>query len=302
MTKLSKAILCVGAIVASAALVTSVSAQVVTGSLGTTPQSYGSALALQSINTGFGDSTVGDGTSAGGSELDAAYGQISGGYLYLMLTGNFESNGNHANVFVAGGAAGQSTLALPATASMATMNGSQFSPGFQATYAFDMNDYAGTAYVEEYTSLGSSPAGGYVGAAPANSSPGVVASGGSYPAYATVALNDYNVSTMGSPVGGVFTGPYATTGLELAIPLSAIGYTGGSVEVLADINGGGDSYLSNQFLPELPTGYGNLGNGGVFNFSSTPGEYFTVVPEPSSIALVVVGLLGAIGMIRRRKA
>jgi hypothetical protein len=69
--------------------------------------------------------------------------------------------------------------------------------------------------------------------------------------------------------------------------------------VMADINGGGDSYLSNQFLPGLPVGTGNLGNGGVFNFSGTPGEYFTVVPEPSTIGLVVIGLLGAVGLRRR---
>jgi hypothetical protein len=78
--------------------------------------------------------------------------------------------------------------------------------------------------------------------------------------------------------------------------------------VLADINGGGNGFLSNQFLPGLPSGTGNVGGGGPytdgssssFNFGSTPGEFFTVVPEPSTIGLVVVGLLGALG-IRRRK-
>jgi hypothetical protein len=90
--------------------------------------------------------------------------------------------------------------------------------------------------------------------------------------------------------------------MELQIPLNMIGNPAGAVMVMADINGGGDSYLSNQFLPGLPVGSGNVGSPGSFNFSSTPGEYFTVVPEPSSISLVVVGLLGAITMVRRRKA
>jgi hypothetical protein len=51
--------------------------------------------------------------------------------------------------------------------------------------------------------------------------------------------------------------------------------------VLADINGGDENYLSNQFPPGLPNGTGNLGvsSGGVFSFGSTPDEYFTVVPE-----------------------
>jgi hypothetical protein len=62
----------------------------------------------------------------------------------------------------------------------------------------------------------------------------------------------------------------------MVIPLSAIGYTGGPVSVLIDINGGGDGYLSNQFLPGLAVGSGNLG-GSIFNFGSvaTPTNYVT---------------------------
>ena len=64
---------------------------------------YGSALVVQTINTGFGDA-AGNNDSVGGSELDAAYGRISGGNLWLFLAGNWENNGNHLNVFVSGGA------------------------------------------------------------------------------------------------------------------------------------------------------------------------------------------------------
>ena len=70
---------------------------------------YGGPLAVQTINTQFGNAAGGN-DSAGGSELDAAYGQISGGNLYLFLAGNFENNGNHLNVFIAGGAVGESSL------------------------------------------------------------------------------------------------------------------------------------------------------------------------------------------------
>ena len=81
------------------------------------------------------------------------------------------------------------------------------------------------------------------------------------------------------------------TGSEMAIPLSLLGDPS-SVGVLADINGGDKNYLSNQFLPGLPNGTGNLGvsSGGVFSFGSTPDEYFTVVPESSTVALL--GLSG----------
>jgi len=269
---------------------------------------YGSALAVQTINTGFGNAAGGN-DSVGGSELDAAYGKISGGNLYLFLAGNFENNGNHLNVFINGGALGQNTLAVPATGTMQAMNGSVFSPGFLATWALDMNDYSGTLYSEEY-SLTGVPSGGYVGAL-GNTSTGIYA--GSDGGVSMLYLNNNHASTMGAAgaaLSGATSGANTTTGLELVVPLAAIGYTGGNIMVLADINGGSDGYLSNQFLPGLAVGTGNVGGGGPytgansssFNFANTPGEYFTVVvPEPSSLALFGLSGLMVMRLIRRRK-
>jgi hypothetical protein len=256
---------------------------------------YGSPLTTQTINTGFGTASGGD--SINGSELDAGYGVVEGGNLFIFLAGNTENNGNHVNLFIDGGAAGQSTLSTSG-GTLATMNGSQFSPGFQATYALDTNDYAGTFYTEEYTYGGpGSLTGGYVGGIP-ESNPGIaVGSVGTV----TIGVNNTHVSTMGS--AGTATNQAnadsVSTGLEFEIPLSSIGYTGGNIQVMADVNGGGDGYLSNQFLPGLPTGTGNLGTS-TFNFSSTPGQYFTVaVPEPASLlTLATGGLL----LLRRRPA
>ena len=46
----------------------------------------------------------------GGSELDAAYARVSGGRLYLMLTGNHESNFNKLDVFIDSVVGGENTL------------------------------------------------------------------------------------------------------------------------------------------------------------------------------------------------
>ena len=258
---------------------------------------YGSPLAVQTINTGFGN--AGGVDSGGGSELDAAYGTISGGNLYLFLAGNVENNGNHLNVFIDGGAGGQNILAAPATGTLATMNGSVFSPGFGATFAFDVNDFGGTLYSEEYNLVAAT--GGYVGAL-ANTSTGIYA--GSSGGVTSIYLNNNHVSTMGTAnlaLSGATSGANTTTGYELVISLSAIGYTGGNINVLADINGGGDGYLSNQFLPGLTVGSGNVGTPG-FNFGSTAGEYFTVsVPEPSTVAMTLSGLAALLALRRRAK-
>ena len=70
--------------VAAAALLTSSTSFAVTVD-GTLDSDYGTPRIIQAINTGFGDSTVGDGTSAGGSELDAGYGLIQNGSLPLSI-------------------------------------------------------------------------------------------------------------------------------------------------------------------------------------------------------------------------
>jgi hypothetical protein len=53
-----------------------------------------------------------------------------------------------------------------------------------------------------------------------------------------------------------------STGVEFKIPLSTLGNPAANVRLLAFINGSGHDYASNQFLPSLPSGTGNLGGNG----------------------------------------
>jgi autotransporter-associated beta strand protein len=256
---------------------------------GTVDSGYGSALATQTVNTGFGDSTVGNGTSAGGSELDAGYGVVQSGELYLFFAGNFENNGNHLNIFIADGrSGGQSVLNAAASGFLPNMNGSIFSPGFSATYAIDANDSSNTLYIDQYDLVKNTA--NYLGSVPLT---GGIGSNQNLTGL-KVGLNNTNAAgVVGDGGTGTAADPTAAdavkTGLELGIPLAALGNpaAGSNILVMADVNGGGgaENYLSNQFLAGLPAGTTNLGGGGpytgsgpgLFNLSGVSNGWFPVM-------------------------
>jgi autotransporter-associated beta strand protein len=273
-------------------------AQNVTGNLTTTGVTYGpnipgtGALTTQTVQTQFGDSNFGatsNGTpDANGSELDAAYGTITGGYLYLFFAGNIENNGNPLNIFIDDGRAnGQNTLNAPNGAgAMQHMNGSVFSPGFNATHAFELNDAGGTVFLDQFNLLPGGT-GSFVGSVTLSS--GVGSSQNIQSTGIKMGVNNSNTAgvTGGTAAADQTAAQAVGTGVELGIPLTLLGNPTGSVEVMADINGSGnpsDNYLSNQFLPGLPAGTSNVGGGGPysgsssgqFNLSSLSNFWFTV--------------------------
>jgi len=63
---------------------------------GTADADYGSAIVSQQLGTSTYKNTETNVDAAGGSELDAAYGTISNGVLYLVLAGNMDSGGADA--------------------------------------------------------------------------------------------------------------------------------------------------------------------------------------------------------------
>ena len=96
---------------------------------------YGGPLAVQSVETDFGDSSGGLTT---GGELDAGYAVIDGGRLYVMLTGNIQNNFNKVSVFIDSVPGGENVLTnIPqydVNNVSQNFGGLTFDSGFQADY------------------------------------------------------------------------------------------------------------------------------------------------------------------------
>jgi len=79
---------------------------------GVADPAYGPALAIQDTETGFGDSNLGQVDFANGSELDGAFGLLTGGALYLVFAGNLESNFNKLEIFIDSKPGGENRLLM----------------------------------------------------------------------------------------------------------------------------------------------------------------------------------------------
>ncbi len=287
----------------------------------------------QTVETQFGDANPN-----GGSELDAAWAQIDGGVLYLTLTGNLESNLNKLNIFIDSVAGGENVITNNTGAGgnnpsndnwAAKYVGFTFDAGFAADYLLINRRGGGNMYDFDFNSVGSTSVVESSGNIFAGSMEGSNASVGA--SALGVAFNNSNVAGVdgcdtpggsGCQAADQSAAQAVQTGLELAIPLSAIGSPGpGSViKISAMINGSNHDYLSNQFLGGLPAGQINLGGDGAGTFNGSVGQlnlesgayaggtqYFSVVvprnvPEPTSLALLCISALGlACGPIRPKR-
>jgi len=94
-----------------------------------------------------------------------------------------------------------------------------------------------------------------------------------------------NFSGAGAGAGDVGTPSTVTTGIEIAIPFSALGtagtpYTGGSIRLALMVNGGDRGFLSNQVLGGLPLNLPNLGEPRNVNFGAFVGNQFVATFTP----------------------
>ena len=278
-----------------------VSAQVIDG---TRDAVYGAALAVQTVETQFGDANPN-----GGSELDAGYATISGGLLNLMLTGNIEGNFNKLEIFIDSKAGGQAVFDSSNNDGAGIMDGLVFDTGFTADYHVIVrrgNDNGNNKFDLDFADLGAQSASGYFDFLAGSDTTGIGTTGTGVNAVPIVAAYD-NSNTAGV-VGG--TGPAnqaaaaaVTTGLELQIALSDLDYAGGEICVMVGQNAGGHQFWSNQFLGGLPAGTGNLGNNPL-NMNNFGGEQFfciAPIPEPSTLALAGLGGFGMLINVLRRK-
>jgi hypothetical protein len=275
-------LLLVGALAGPAA------AQVIDGQL---DGSYGGPIVIQDTNTGFGDSGLGQIGFANGSELDGAYARVSGGFLYLFLAGNMESNYNKLEVFFDTKAGGQGKLrgdnpgvdfnGLNRMGDDGSGNGLIFETGFEADYwiGFTGGDIGGGNYGDfvNYAEIltGGGGVGYYVGGGSAGNG---ALSGGDAGAPAILATID-NSNVGGVGAGGCPPGPGSgagvARGVELRIPLSAIGNPT-CFRVVAFVNGSSHDYISNQVLGAA-TNACNMGEPRVTDFRQQPGiQYFEV--------------------------
>ena len=280
---------------------------------GTRDVDYGPARTVQTVQTGFGDAEPPG--NLGGNELDAAYGVVRGGRLYLLFTGNLEPISNNIEVFIDSKTGGENTLSgTPNYSFSGKFTGMTFDTGFNADYHLWARwgpNSTGSMNVDFVDRQGGTAAtvpgsAGASAGAIALQAQGVILSGNIGPSAVVTALSknlyfaidDNNASGVsgGSSAANATAAAAVTTGVELSIALDDLGNPapGSTIRVVAMINGSNHDYLSNQFLAGLAAPQGNLGGDGMGGFTGTlslidlgdyTGNQFFSVPVPAETAI-----------------
>jgi hypothetical protein len=298
---------------------------------GTLDPGYGSAIATQALGTadnGGAKNYLGDINQSAGSELDAGYGVITNGVLYLFLAGNLDSgevgctNGclanDKLNIFFMSdtGAGGDNPLGTNynSAADSGGINrmgvggdgkdpgssGLTFDAGFTANYwiSVTMNptNLGNTASMSaNYEVICSGCPGYFLGKATPPSSVLIPSGAAKNPYGIQIALNNSNTNGVqgdasGCEATGLPFGPQSVnTGVELSIPLAALGNPLTSVSICAFVTKSDYSEVYNQVLGPVwdgTPGYCvvNLaadGDSSEVNFQSLPGTHSFAIPVPA---------------------
>ncbi len=240
--------------------------------------SYGAALAVQTVETGFGDNF---------SELNAGYGTIDAGRLCFILTGNIEGNFNKLDIFIDSVPGGENTFtANPGNDGVGNMTGFTFDAGFEADYMLifrrgndfgndkaDLNFHQLGGGADEYTDI-------FVGQAFEQEGSASVGPGSVNASVIDVAYDNSNVAGVGGGGGATADQVAAAaveTGFEICIDLADLGNPPGDIKISPFVNNGGHDFAANQWLGGLPDGFGNIGNLTAVDLSTFDGDQFFTV-------------------------
>ncbi len=271
---------------------------------GTRDPAYGQAIAVQTIDTGFGNQTSPNGLGGGG-ELDAAYATIQNGRLFLILTGNIENNFNKLSLFIDSKTGGENTLSANPQYDFENISqnfgGLTFDSGFQADYHLyaRWGSFSGNVFTVDIVDRagGSNPAVAGNGASSSTGAGTAIQTGTINPTDLGLGstgvgearnlspflnnpihfgFNNTNTAGVGGNTGNPANQAAAlavTTGLELSIALADIGNPapGDNINIHAVYGSSNNNFHSNQTLAGLPISTGNLGGngsgGGIGNLS-----------------------------------
>lgn len=282
---------------------------------GVVDAAYGPAKSLQTTQTqaNLGDSRLGRLGPADGSELDGAHAVIAGGVLYVTLTGNLLCEGNPVDygllfgtleLFVDCVPGGQNTLRgdnwNPRGYGSAPLAGLTFDPGFEPDVwlscagtladfydpnsAYSLNAWSATL------PAGTGGTGFHLGSAAAGG-PGTLA-GGTNPDGIRVTIDDRNVAgvTEGCDAS---SGAGATTGVEWAIPLAALGNPA-CVRLCAMVTNSFHATVTNQVLGPLPPGTCAPGAPAGVDLGAIAGDQSFAVCDPTPARGATWGALKSI--------
>ena len=258
---------------------------------GTLDAGYGDAVATQTVNTAWEDNL---------DELDAAYAYVQNDRLFLMITGNMNTNWSKYNIFIDSTDAVTTNLFEAAGNNTATnMNGLVFDEGFSPDYhmSLRLGEWAGdyelnldwedlsTKAISWHQNLleGSLDGTGYMGPGDANSNAMAIA-------YDSSNTNGLVFGTGAASVPDVLA---VTSGLELSIALSDIGNPYGEIRVAVMVAGEPYDPVSNQILGGLTPVQDALGAASTVDFNAYAGEQFfsfvgKPLPQPAITAVQLI--------------
>lgn len=266
---------------------------------GTLDAAYGVAIVTQSVQTSLGggqisgNSNLGDLNFANGSELDLAHAYVAADTLHLFLAGNLalvlnnNQNGTVRHlleVFLDTAPGGNNTLSGLGAGD--PVNGLTFDAGFEPEYRLQFEgDDNGISGPREWTAR-------YQALPPLGAGTLVVLGVGSAGGPGTLVggVNPYGIlATIDNRnVGGVTagcdasSGAGATTGIEWAIPLAALGDPADCIRITVFTRSA--SAVSNQVLAPVPVGTCPLGAPSTLNFASIAGDqFFSACPAPTGV-------------------